>query len=71
MIQDSTSFLIYTVPSNTYQQDIFLKNVFLVLCLFLCGLHSNTKPVLQRSGITVCATLPADPRRASSLIHSL
>lgn len=33
MIQDSTSFLIYTVPSNTYQQDIFLKNVFLVLCL--------------------------------------
>lgn len=36
MIQDSTSFLIYTVPSNTYQQDIFLKNVFLVLCLFVC-----------------------------------
>lgn len=34
MIQDSTSFLIYTVPSNMYQQDIFLKNVFLVLCIF-------------------------------------
>lgn len=25
-------FLTFTVPSNTYQQDIFQKNVFLVLC---------------------------------------